>query len=58
MLRELAKTTQHENVRNKVLELIQAWTFAFRKSTKYRALKVILFSYLVSFHGNIFQFIF
>lgn len=39
MLRELAKTTQHENVKQKVLELIQTWTFAFRKSTKYRAMK-------------------
>lgn len=40
MLKDLAKTTTHEDVRNKVLELIQAWTFAFRKSTKYRAMKV------------------
>lgn len=40
MLHDLAKNTQHENVKNKVLELIQAWSFAFRKSTKYRALKV------------------
>lgn len=49
MLRELAKTTQHENVRQKVLELIQAWTFAFRKSTKYRNLKVYksLFKYIL-----------
>ncbi|GLV34797.1 Hepatocyte growth factor regulated tyrosine kinase substrate [Carabus blaptoides fortunei] len=39
MLRELAKTSLHENVRQKVLELIQAWTFAFRKTTKYRSLK-------------------
>lgn len=56
MLRELAKTSQHENVRAKVLELIQAWTFAFRNKTKYRALKV---SFLNSFfkmleaHGHL-----
>lgn len=40
MLRDLVKTTQHENVRQKLLELIQAWTFAFRKQTKYRTMKV------------------
>ncbi|XP_015596295.1 hepatocyte growth factor-regulated tyrosine kinase substrate isoform X2 [Cephus cinctus] len=38
-LRELVKTTPHENVRLKLLELIQAWTFAFRNSPKYRAVQ-------------------
>ncbi|KAJ8910710.1 hypothetical protein NQ315_002075 [Exocentrus adspersus] len=38
-LQELARTTTHENVRAKLLELIQAWTFAFRKNPKYGALK-------------------
>lgn len=39
MLRDLVKTTQHENLRNKILELIQAWAFAFRNSPKYRAVQ-------------------
>lgn len=39
MMHELAKTTLHENVRQKLLELIQAWTFAFRKNPKHSALK-------------------
>lgn len=39
-LRELVKTSPHENVKNKVLELIQAWAFAFRNSPKYRAVQV------------------
>jgi growth factor-regulated tyrosine kinase substrate len=38
-LYELAKTTTHENVRQKLFELIQAWNFAFRKSPKHGALK-------------------
>lgn len=38
-IHELARTTTHENVRAKLLELIQAWTFAFRKNPKYGALK-------------------
>ncbi|XP_058794877.1 hepatocyte growth factor-regulated tyrosine kinase substrate isoform X2 [Phymastichus coffea] len=37
-LKEIAKTTQHlEPVRNKILELIQAWAYAFRENPKYRA---------------------
>lgn len=40
MFRELAKTSPHENVRQKVLELIQGWAFAFRKKPKYRAVLV------------------
>ncbi|XP_054284785.1 hepatocyte growth factor-regulated tyrosine kinase substrate-like isoform X1 [Macrosteles quadrilineatus] len=38
-LRELVRTSPHENVRSKVLELIQAWAFAFRNSPKYRAVQ-------------------
>ncbi|KAJ8664463.1 hypothetical protein QAD02_006125 [Eretmocerus hayati] len=36
-LKEIAKTTKQEPVRNKILELIQAWAYAFRDSPKYRA---------------------
>lgn len=39
-LKELIKTSQHENVRLKTLELIQAWAHAFRHSPKYRAVQV------------------
>ncbi|EFA09116.1 hepatocyte growth factor-regulated tyrosine kinase substrate [Tribolium castaneum] len=38
-LYDLAKTTPHETVRQKLFELIQAWNFAFRKSPKHGALK-------------------
>ncbi|XP_011307176.1 hepatocyte growth factor-regulated tyrosine kinase substrate [Fopius arisanus] len=38
-LKELVKTTTHENVKAKTLELIQAWAFAFRNSPKYTAVK-------------------
>ncbi|XP_046660667.1 hepatocyte growth factor-regulated tyrosine kinase substrate isoform X2 [Homalodisca vitripennis] len=38
-LRELIKTCPHDNVKNKLLELIQAWAFAFRNSPKYRAVQ-------------------
>ncbi|KAK7793068.1 hypothetical protein R5R35_013513 [Gryllus longicercus] len=38
-LRELVKTTSHDNVKAKVLELIQAWAYAFRNSPKYRAVQ-------------------
>ncbi|KAG5871584.1 hypothetical protein JTB14_017507 [Gonioctena quinquepunctata] len=38
-LHEFSKTTPHENVRTKLLELIQAWNFAFRKNPKHGALK-------------------
>ncbi|XP_057665948.1 hepatocyte growth factor-regulated tyrosine kinase substrate-like isoform X1 [Diorhabda carinulata] len=34
-LNELCKTTAHEKVRSKLLELIQTWNFAFRKNSKY-----------------------
>ncbi|XP_046959369.1 hepatocyte growth factor-regulated tyrosine kinase substrate isoform X1 [Vanessa cardui] len=39
MLRDLVKTTQHENLKTKILELIQAWAFAFRNNPKYRAVQ-------------------
>lgn len=39
-LKELVKTTTHENVKLKTLELIQAWAHAFRNSPKYRAVQV------------------
>lgn len=39
-LKELIKTSQHENVRQKTLELIQVWAHAFRNSQKYRAVQV------------------
>lgn len=39
MLRDLVKTTQHENLKSKILELIQAWAFAFRNNPKYRAVQ-------------------
>lgn len=39
-LHELAVTTQYDDVRQKLFELIQTWNFAFRKNPKYSALKV------------------
>ncbi|XP_034936186.1 hepatocyte growth factor-regulated tyrosine kinase substrate [Chelonus insularis] len=38
-LKELVKTTTHDDVKVKVLGLIQAWAFAFRNSPKYTAVK-------------------
>lgn len=38
-LKELVKTSPHENVRMKTLELIQAWAHAFRHSPKYRTVQ-------------------
>lgn len=37
---QLIETTPHENVKTKMLELIQAWAFAFRTLDKYQAIKV------------------
>ena len=42
-LQELVKTTTHDQVKAKVVELIQAWAFAFRSNLKYRAVQVFLF---------------
>jgi growth factor-regulated tyrosine kinase substrate len=39
-LRDLVKSSSHDDVKNKVLELIQAWAYAFRNSPKYRAVQV------------------
>lgn len=36
----LVETTSHENVKSKMLELIQAWAYAFRSADKYQAIKV------------------
>jgi len=38
-LRDLARTTNHDNVRDKILELIQTWGHAFRKLSSYRAVQ-------------------
>jgi growth factor-regulated tyrosine kinase substrate len=48
MFAQLVTSTPHENVRTKMLELIQTWAFAFRSSYKYRGIKVI-YSFA---HGN------
>lgn len=37
---ELARSSQHEDVKNRILALIQAWAHAFRNSPKYRAVPV------------------
>lgn len=39
-IRETIKTTPHENVKNKLLELLQTWAFAFRAIPKYCAVQV------------------
>ncbi|XP_059618013.1 hepatocyte growth factor-regulated tyrosine kinase substrate [Phlebotomus argentipes] len=39
MFTNLVNNTPHENVRNKMLELIQCWAYAFRTSQKYKAVK-------------------
>lgn len=35
-LREMVKNSTDENIKNKVLELLQTWGMAFRNSPKYR----------------------
>lgn len=37
---QLIESTPHENVKSKMLELIQAWAYAFRTVDKYQAVKV------------------
>lgn len=37
---QVIETTPHENVKSKMLELIQAWAYAFRTIDKYQAIKV------------------
>ncbi|XP_063696847.1 hepatocyte growth factor-regulated tyrosine kinase substrate [Culicoides brevitarsis] len=39
MFTNLIETTPHENVKNKMLELIQTWAHAFRSNHKYRAIR-------------------
>ncbi|XP_053694117.1 hepatocyte growth factor-regulated tyrosine kinase substrate [Sabethes cyaneus] len=39
MFQNLVNNTQHEEVRTKMLELIQAWAFAFRSIFKYRSIR-------------------
>jgi len=39
-MRDTIKTTPHENVKNKLLELLQTWAFAFRAVPKYCAVQV------------------
>ncbi|XP_028143436.1 hepatocyte growth factor-regulated tyrosine kinase substrate [Diabrotica virgifera virgifera] len=41
-LHELGRTTPHEKVRSKLLDLIQTWNYAFRKNPKHGALKNIM----------------
>ncbi|XP_052128378.1 hepatocyte growth factor-regulated tyrosine kinase substrate isoform X8 [Frankliniella occidentalis] len=41
-LRELHKASPHEIVKTKILELLQAWAFAFRNTPKYRAVQDIV----------------
>ncbi|KAG7210481.1 hypothetical protein KM043_012002 [Ampulex compressa] len=38
-LKDLVRTSPHENVRLKTLELIQTWAYAFRNSLQYRAVQ-------------------
>lgn len=40
MFQNLVNSTQHDEVRTKMLELIQAWAFAFRSIFKYRSIRV------------------
>ncbi|KAF7273042.1 hypothetical protein GWI33_014233 [Rhynchophorus ferrugineus] len=41
-LSDLVKTTEHANIRQKLLELIQVWNFAFRKNPKYTHIKDLM----------------
>lgn len=40
MLSQFLEQTNHDNVRAKMLELIQTWAYAFRNSERYQAIKV------------------
>ncbi|GBN45455.1 Hepatocyte growth factor-regulated tyrosine kinase substrate [Araneus ventricosus] len=40
-LKDLVKTTTNENVRNRILELIQVWAHVFRNEPKYRSVQDI-----------------
>nr|AAN71346.1 RE27138p [Drosophila melanogaster] len=39
MFSSFLESTPHENVRQKMLELVQTWAYAFRSSDKYQAIK-------------------
>ncbi|XP_068141573.1 hepatocyte growth factor-regulated tyrosine kinase substrate [Drosophila tropicalis] len=39
MFSNFLESTPHENVRQKMLELVQTWAYAFRSSDKYQAIK-------------------
>lgn len=39
---QLVESTPHENVKTKMLELVQAWAYAFRTADKYTSVKVSL----------------
>lgn len=58
-MREIIKTTPHENVKNKLLELLQTWAFAFRSILKYCAVQVIhmfLNAFLLLYINYLFQY--
>lgn len=46
---KLVETTPHENVKAKMLELIQAWAFAFRTNDKYTSIKVNIEIEIINF---------
>lgn len=46
-MREIIKTTPHDNLKSKLLELLQTWAFAFRAIPKYCAVQVIIHFLLV-----------
>ncbi|XP_045475919.1 hepatocyte growth factor-regulated tyrosine kinase substrate [Harmonia axyridis] len=41
-LHDLVKTTSHSNIRNKILELMQAWSHVFKNNPKFEALQDIV----------------
>lgn len=41
-MREIIKTTPHDNLKSKLLELLQTWAFAFRAIPKYCAVQVLI----------------
>lgn len=49
MFSNFLEQTPHENVRQKMLELVQTWAYAFRSSEKYQAIKVSI-SMCVNLH--------
>lgn len=41
-IRDIIKATPHENLKSKLLELLQTWAFAFRAIAKYCAVQVLM----------------